>query len=138
MEIELPKGITILDLYVVPLASYDIILGMDWLMAYKALVEFQERWIEYTNETQTQYRIYSDQGQFEPYLITTMQVRRNIRKGEMIYVAKVMEIEQDEKDVEIFHKCPMLKEYRDVFFDELPRLLPKIEFDFSIDLVPRA
>ena len=92
MERELPKGITIWDLHVVPLVSYDIILGMDWLMARKALVEFQERWIEYSDETQTWYRIYSDQGSFEPYSIIIVQVRRSIRKGEMIYTVKVKEI----------------------------------------------
>ena len=64
-------------------------------MAHKVLVEFQERWIENTNETQTWYRIYSHQGPFEPYLIISMQVKRSIRKGEMIYVVKVKEIEQE-------------------------------------------
>ena len=52
IEIEVPNGFIKWDLYVVPLASYDIILGMDWLMAHKALINFQERWMEYTDLSQ--------------------------------------------------------------------------------------
>ena len=47
IDIELSKGFIEWDLYVIPLASYDIILGMDWLMEHKALIHFLERWMEY-------------------------------------------------------------------------------------------
>ena len=34
------------------LASYDIILGMDWLMVHRALIEFHEIWVEYIDVSQ--------------------------------------------------------------------------------------
>jgi len=52
IEIDLPKGFIEWNLYMVPLASYDIILGMDWLMAHKALLNFQGRWMEYIDLSQ--------------------------------------------------------------------------------------
>ena len=32
----------------------------------------------------------------------------------------------------------MLQEFKDVFLDEIPRLPPKRDIDFTIELVPRA
>lgn len=94
-------------------------------MAYKALIEFQERWVEYIDMPKKWYKVYNDQGPFENYLITTMQVKRSIRKKEMIYAIKVKEVEQKEKDVELLNKYPLLREYKDAFLDDLPRFPPK-------------
>lgn len=90
------------------LASYDIILGMDWLMPHKALIKFQERWVDYIDEPQTGHRVHSDQGPFEPYLITIMQVKISIREREIIYAFKIKEVEQNEKDIEVLNKYPLL------------------------------
>ena len=40
VEIELPKVYVVWNLYVVPLASYNIILSMKWLMSHKDIIEF--------------------------------------------------------------------------------------------------
>jgi len=80
--------------------------------------------------------VYNDQGYFKPYLIVTMQVKRSIRKREIIYAVKGKEVEQEDKEVDFLNKYPMSKEYKYVLPKDLPGLPPKREIDFSIDLVP--
>jgi len=43
----------------------------------------------------------------------------------MIFVVKVKEVEEEAKDVEMFNKYPVLREYKDVFSKELLSLPPK-------------
>ena len=94
--------------------------------------------MEYTDLSQNWYRVFSDQGPFEPYLVTAMQMRRSIKKKEMIFAVKVKEVEDEDREIEMLNKYPVLRKYKDVFPKELLGLPPKWEFDFSIDLVPGA
>jgi len=40
----------------------------------------------------------------------------------MIYTIKVKEVEQEDKEVDLLNKHPMLREYKYVFHEDLPRL----------------
>ena len=65
-----------------------------------------------------------------------MQLKKLCRKGCQLYAAHILEISGDEAPrLEDFH---VLQELRDVFPDEIPRLPPKREIDFTIELVPRV
>ena len=65
-----------------------------------------------------------------------MQLKKCCRKGCRVYAARVLEAAENETPrLEDFH---VLQELRDVFPDEIPRLPPKREIDFTIELVPRA
>ena len=47
-------------------------------------------------------------------------------------------LEATENETPRLEDYPILKEFRDVFPNEIPRLPPKRDIDFTIDLVPRA
>ena len=66
--------------------------------------------------------------------ISAMQPKKFCRKGCRLYASHVLEAKQNETpSLEGFH---VLKEFRDVFPDEVPGLPPKRDIDFIIDLVP--
>lgn len=66
--------------------------------------------------------------------ISAMQVKKCVRKGCTLYVSRVLDsIEENKLELENF---VVLREYKDVFHDEVPRLPPKREIDFIIDLTP--
>jgi hypothetical protein len=67
--------------------------------------------------------------------ISTLQLKRCFRKGCQLYAAHVEE-PVDEKGP-ILEDFSVLHEFEDVF-QEIPRLPPRREIDFSIDLVPGA
>ena len=65
--------------------------------------------------------------------VSTMQLKKFCRKGCQLYAAHILEASDDEtlrlEDYQV------LQEFRDVFPDEIPRLPPKRDNDFTIELV---
>ena len=68
--------------------------------------------------------------------ISAMQLKKFCRKGCRLYATHVLEaMENETPRLEGFH---VLWEFRDVFLDQIPRLSPKRDIYFTIDLVPGA
>lgn len=44
----------------------------------------------------------------------------------MVYAVKVKQVKQNNKDVEMLNKYPLLQEYKDVFLDDLLVFPPKL------------
>jgi hypothetical protein len=63
-------------------------------------------------------------------------MRKYCRKGCLLYVIQVLESVEDDKISLEDH--PTLREYRDVFLEEVPGLPPRRDIDFSIELAPGA
>nr|GEY28900.1 putative reverse transcriptase domain-containing protein [Tanacetum cinerariifolium] len=56
-------------------------------------------------------------------------------RGCQVFIAQVMEKKSDEKRLE---NIPVVREFLDVFPEELPGLPPVRQVEFQIDLIPRA
>ena len=62
-----------------------------------------------------------------------------VRKGCKVFVVHVMNDEHMNKEDKLkFDEIPILKEFSDVFPEDIPGLPPKRELDFTIELVPGA
>jgi len=62
-------------------------------------------------------------------------VLKEIREGSRCFVILThVNVEKDDKSIDIF----VVREFEDVFPDEVPGLPPQREVEFSIDLVPGA
>ena len=71
--------------------------------------------------------------------ISSLQLKRVVRKGYKAYVVTVT----NEANINSIDKLKLedmlvLKEYADVFPEEIPGLPPNRELDFTIELVPSA
>ena len=64
-----------------------------------------------------------------------MELKKCIMKGCQLYAIKIVENEL-EKLKTIAYQFLILKEFQDVFIDEIPGLPPKRYLDFAIDLMP--
>ena len=68
--------------------------------------------------------------------ISAMQLKKCCRKGYRVYAPHVLEAAENETPrLKDFH---VLQEFKDMFPDEIPGLLPKRDIDFIIELVPGA
>jgi hypothetical protein len=66
--------------------------------------------------------------------ISTLQMRKYCRKGCPLYAIQLLKtIEGDKPSLE---DHPTLREYRDVFLEEVPSLPPRRDINFSIELAP--
>ncbi|XP_074327628.1 uncharacterized protein LOC141665543 [Apium graveolens] len=66
-------------------------------------------------------------------LLTMMQMKRLLHQGCKAYLAYVLDTEEESPKIE---DIPVVCEFPDVFPDELPRLPPDREIEFTIDLAP--
>ena len=68
--------------------------------------------------------------------ILAMQFKKFCRKGCQLYAAHILETTGDETPR--LEDYQVLQEFKDVFPDEIPRLPPKRDIHFTIELVPGA
>jgi hypothetical protein len=67
--------------------------------------------------------------------ILAMQFKKCMRKGCQVYSIQVTNLLEKENKPNL-EDFPVLHDLRDVFVDEIPKLPPRKEIDFSIDLLP--
>ncbi|GJX00652.1 putative nucleotidyltransferase, ribonuclease H [Tanacetum coccineum] len=69
------------------------------------------------------------------YAVTPSENSRYISRGCQVFMIQVMEKKSDEKKLE---DIPVVKEFPDVFPEDLPGLPPVRQVEFQIDLIPGA
>jgi hypothetical protein len=123
------------DLNIIPLCSYDCLIGMDWLDKHHAVLDCYTKTFTCLDE---EGNLRTIQGIPRAVIIredSTLQLKKSYMKGCQVFA---MHMEKTPKDkVPIVEDCAMLKEYEDVF-KEILRLPPKKGIDFSINLMSGA
>ncbi|XP_073106542.1 uncharacterized protein [Elaeis guineensis] len=124
----------------VPLDDFQVILGMDFLQAARVVpMPFLDALCMMGDESpcvvpvarQTLERIHQ---------ISSLQLKRRIKKGELTYVA-ALKLEMEPKDMGPFPPgvLRVLQEFEDVMPPELPKTLPpRRAVDHKIELEPGA
>ncbi|GKA66094.1 putative reverse transcriptase domain-containing protein, partial [Tanacetum coccineum] len=129
-----------IDLIPVELGSFDVIIGMDWLTKYHALIVCDEKVarIPYGNEVLIIRGDNCDSGS-KLNIISCTKTQKYIEKGCQVYLVQVTskktEYKLEERRLE---DVPIIREFPEVFLEDLPGLLPARQVEFQIDLVPGA
>ena len=111
-------------------------MGIKWLREHKALVNCKNKLIECCDDIGNSVISNGVKRPLELRHISAMQIKKARRKGCQLYVALVKDLEED--TLACLEDYVNLKEFSDVFPDDFLDLPPQREFNFSIDLVPRA
>uniref|UniRef100_A0A151UF59 Transposon Ty3-I Gag-Pol polyprotein n=1 Tax=Cajanus cajan TaxID=3821 RepID=A0A151UF59_CAJCA len=110
------------NLIYLPLVDIDIILGMDWLSANRILIDCANRRLIFPRVE-------------EELLILAGQAESLLRDGaECCLLLAAMSVETERVIVDI----DVVRDFAEVFPEEVPGLPPTREMEFSIDLVPGA
>ncbi|GJU43876.1 putative reverse transcriptase domain-containing protein [Tanacetum coccineum] len=122
--------------------SFDVIIGMDWLARYQAIIVCAEKivHIPWGNETLIVHGDGSNRGnETRLNIISCTKTQKYLLKGCPIFLAyvtmKKAEGKSEEKQLE---DVPIVREFPDVFPEDLPSLPPTQQVEFQIDLVPGA
>lgn len=128
---------TSVDLRVIPLGSYDVVLGMDWLGSHKASIDCRKKTIKCQDDQGKDVEIVGIPRPISLRMISAMQLKRSLRKGCQVFVVTTNELdEEDSMRKTLDH--PILQECADVFQSEILGMPPKRDIDFSIELTPGA
>ena len=122
------------NLIVLDMNDFDIILGMDWLSKYNAIIDCRNKKVVFKPIDGEEFEFVSKPREVQIPIIFAMKASKLLASGCAGYLANVMDItmEQSLKPELI----PVVKEFLEVFPDDLPGLPPKREIDFVIDLLP--
>ncbi|GJQ96611.1 putative nucleotidyltransferase, ribonuclease H [Tanacetum coccineum] len=123
-----------IDLMPIKLGSFDVVIGMDWLSKYHARIICDEKVVHIPIDGETLI-IRGDQSKTRLNLISCIKTERYISRGCQVFVAQIMEKKSDEKRLE---DIPVVREFPEVFPEDLPGLPPVRQVEFQIDLIPRA
>eukprot|EP00253_Pinus_taeda_P008664 PITA_08664 len=125
------------DLNVLPLGSYDILIGMDWLERHWSLVDSKTKVIYYKDQNGDRKEMQGIQRPVQIRPITATQLAKCIRKGCQMYVIQVGFADSKDKAATL-DNISVIREFADVFPKEIPGLPPKRNIDFTIELIPGA
>nr|GFA68735.1 hypothetical protein [Tanacetum cinerariifolium] len=129
-----------IDLMPVELGSFDVIIGMDWLEKYHALIVCDEKVIRipYGNEVLI-IRGGNCDSRSKLNIISCMKTQKYIQKGCRVYLAQVTSKKaEDKSEKKRLKDVPIVREFPEVFLEDLSGLPPARQVEFQIDLVPSA
>eukprot|EP00253_Pinus_taeda_P007271 PITA_07271 len=125
------------DLNILPLGSYDILIGMDWLEKHWSLVDCKTKIIYYRDQQGNNKEMQGIKRPVQVRPITANQLVKCIRKGCQVYAIQVGFANSKDKTASL-NNIPIIQEFADVFPEEIPGLPPRRDIDFTIELVPGA
>nr|GEX11166.1 hypothetical protein [Tanacetum cinerariifolium] len=123
-----------IDLMPIELGTFDVIIGMDWLIKHDAVIVCGEKVVRIPYENKMLI-VKSDKGVSRLKVISCIKARKYVERGFHLFLAHVTEKKLKEnrlKDVPVIH------DFHEVFPDDLTRLSPSRQVEFLIDLVPEA
>ncbi|XP_028112688.1 uncharacterized protein LOC114310793 [Camellia sinensis] len=117
------------DLRVMEMSNFDIILGMDWLSAHRAVINCHQRKVVAHTQDGTRFQFKGDRQ--DPMASTKQRTQWCDQIAGRI--TSLILNEEGQGELELLR---IVCEYADVFPTELPGLPPTREVDLSIELQP--
>ncbi|GKB58233.1 putative reverse transcriptase domain-containing protein [Tanacetum coccineum] len=123
-----------IDLMPIELGTFDVIVGIDWLVERDAVIVCgkKEVHVPYKNKTLV---VKGDRGPSRLKVISCIKARKYVERGCQLFLAQVTEKEPKEKRLQ---DVLVIRDFLEVFLDDLPGLLPPRQVEFRIKLVPGA
>ncbi|GJU54269.1 putative reverse transcriptase domain-containing protein [Tanacetum coccineum] len=121
-----------IDLMLIKLGSFDVGIGMDWLSKYHARIICDKKVIHIPINGETLI-IRGDRSKTQLNLISCIKTERYISRGCQVFIAQIMEKKSVDKRLE---DIPVVREFLEVFPEDLPGLPPVLQVEFQIDLIP--
>ncbi|GJY69099.1 reverse transcriptase domain-containing protein [Tanacetum coccineum] len=129
-----------IDLMPIDLGSFDVIIGMDWLAKNHAVIVCDEKIVRipYGNEILI---VQGDKSEKEKKsmlsIISCVKAQKYMEKGCQLFLAQVTVKEnKDESKEKRLEDVPTVRDFPEVFPEDLPGLPPIRQVEFQIDLVP--
>ena len=130
---------TVVKLDVLPLGSYDLLIGMDWLEQHRVILNCYDKTFTCLNSDGKPVSVKGIPRKTTIRKISALQLKRAVRKGCKAYAVTINDKESLIKTYKLkLEYIPVLREYVDVFPEEILGLPPKRKLDFTIELVPSS
>ena len=106
---------------------------MDWLSKHRAIIDCGQKTVVLRCFDQTEVIVQGIGSSVMSNVISTMQARRFMRKGCETFLVVILDSKRGQVEVE---KIPVVREFLDVFPEELPGIPLEREVDLAIEIIP--
>ncbi|KAL4011292.1 hypothetical protein IC575_028346 [Cucumis melo] len=130
-RIEITGHVIEVTLLVLDMLDFDVILGMDWLAANHASIDCSRKEVAFNPPSMASFKFKGEGSRSLPQVISAMRASKLLSQGTWSILASV--VDTREVDVSLSSE-PVVRDYPDVFPEELPRLPPHREIEFAIEL----
>ncbi|GJS51907.1 putative reverse transcriptase domain-containing protein [Tanacetum coccineum] len=131
-----------IDLMPVELGSYDVIIGMDWLVKYHVVIVCDEKMvhISFGNEILIVHGDGSNNGhESRLNIISCTKTQKYLLKGCHVFLAHVTTKKaKDKSEEKRLEDVPIVRDFPEVFLEDLSGIPPTRQVGFQIDLIPYA
>nr|GEU61654.1 putative reverse transcriptase domain-containing protein [Tanacetum cinerariifolium] len=131
-----------IDLMLIEMGSFDIIIGIDWLVKYHVVIVCDEKLVRvpFGDEILIFHGDESNNGhESRLNIISCTKTQRYLLKGCPIFLAHVTTKEAKDKSKEKrLEDVPIVQDFPEVFPKDLQGIPPTRQMEFQIDLVPGA
>ena len=125
---EFPADIVALDM-----RDFDVVLGMDWLSRHRDTLDFYKKEVKLHRPGKLKVKFRGIRKELYSNMIFALAAQRMLRKGCQGYLAYVVETR---KEGTLVDEIPVVREFPDVFSNDITGLPPEREVEFTIDLIP--
>ncbi|GJR86388.1 putative reverse transcriptase domain-containing protein [Tanacetum coccineum] len=126
----------------VELGSFDVIIGMDWLANHHAVIVCDEKIVRIPFGDEVlivQGDRYGKGKKSKLSIISCTKTQKYIERGCLIFRAQVTKKEiKNESEEKRLENVPTVRDFPEVFPEDLPGLPPMRQVEFQINLVPGA
>ena len=124
------------DLVPIPLRGNKVIVGMDWLSPNGAVIDCELQLVRVRTPSGGEIVVQGERPQRGLTFCSAARARRYVQQGCAGYVAYVLDARDKGKTT--IDDVPIVRDYPDVFPEDLPGIPPERQVEFRIDLVPGA
>ncbi|GJR97600.1 putative nucleotidyltransferase, ribonuclease H [Tanacetum coccineum] len=117
------------------MCEFDIILGIDWLVAHRATIDCHSRRLIFGDINAPEFIYHGSLPGKSMKIISALKARTLLSHGCEGFLAT---IHDTTSDVSSIHDQPIVSEFQDVFPEELPGIPPIRDVEFNIELIPGA
>ena len=128
-ELEISGTLLTVDLRIMDMSEFDVILRMDWLTAYKVVIDCECRRVTAYMQDGTRVVFQGDKHDILPQIVYESKCQGQLAS----WLASLTLEDEVRPDLDLPR---VVCEYADVFPDELPGLPPHRDVDFGIELHP--
>ncbi|KAL0558790.1 hypothetical protein IC582_003372 [Cucumis melo] len=132
-QIEIAGHVIEVTLLVLDMLDFDVILGMDWLAANHASIDCSRKEVTFNPPSMASFKFKGGGSRSLPQVISAIRASKLLSQGTWGILVSV--VDTREVDVSLSSE-PVVRDYPDVFPEELPGLPPHREVEFAIELEP--
>nr|GEX66373.1 putative reverse transcriptase domain-containing protein [Tanacetum cinerariifolium] len=124
----------------VELGSFNVIIGMDWLKTYHVVIVCDEKIVRvpFGNETLI-IRCNESNNETQLNTISCTKTQNYLLKGYPVFWANITtKTIKDKSEEERLENVLIVRDFSEVFLEDLPGLPPTRQVEIQIDLIPGA